>query len=412
MSWLSAWWSKPALKIQDPENSRATGRTWAGRDVGVQAAMQLSTFWSCCRLISETVATLPLQVFERQTDGSKAARSDHWLYDLVHDSPNADLTAAEFWEGVVLSLCVHGNAFAIKDVASNGRVISLNLVPFEKVTVRRDERGALRYGVNHRGWIGDFDESRIFHVRGFGPGEDVGLSPVSYARQTLSIADGIGASVGATFRNGMRSSVFFTAPQGVKMTPDQRKAFKETFIDPYVGADAAAAGLLEHGFTVNPVSLSPHDAEMLLSWRFSVEDICRWLRVPPILIGHAGDGQTMWGSGVEQIMLGWLTLGLRPYLTRIEQAIKKRLLPIGDRGKIYAEFNVEGLLRADSAGRAALMSALVQNGLLTRNEGRAMDNRAPQPGGDGLTVQSNLVPLDMLGKVPARAVQPAPGEPV
>lgn len=120
----------------------------------------------------------------------------------------------------------------------------------------------------------------------------------------------------------------------------------------------------------------------------------------------------MWGSGVEQIMLGWLTLGLRPYLTRIEQAIKKRLLTPADRLRFYAEFNVEGLLRADSVGRAALQASNAQNGIRNRNELRAMENLPPVPGGDVLTVQSNLLPLDMLGKAPPRAVQPAPGEPI
>jgi HK97 family phage portal protein len=137
---------------------------------------------------------------------------------------------------------------------------------------------------------------------------------------------------------------------------------------------------------------------MLLSWKFSTEEICRWLRVPPILVGHAAEGQTMWGSGVEQIMLGWLTLGLRPYLSRVEQAIKKRLIGSNERDRIFAEFNVEGLLRADSAGRAALYSTFAQNGINTRNEIRARENLPPLPGGDDLTVQSNLVPLDMLGQ--------------
>lgn len=137
---------------------------------------------------------------------------------------------------------------------------------------------------------------------------------------------------------------------------------------------------------------------MLLTWRFSIEDLCRWLRIPPVLVGHAAQGQTMWGSGIEQIMLGWYVLGLRPYLTRIEQAIKKRLLPRQLLGKVYAEFLFEGLFRADSVGRAALLASLGQNGYMTRNEGRAMDNKPPMPGGDVLTVQSNLVPLDQLGK--------------
>jgi HK97 family phage portal protein len=400
---LLSWWRKPALKVQDPENSRrGKGDSWSGRDVGPDGAMRLSAWWSGVRLTSETVATFPCAVFERQADGSKRARSDHWLYAIVHDSPNADQTAAEFWESSVVSLCIFGNAYALKDKRTDGSIISLtplSAAPGD-MNRRRDDRGILRYSFVFRGRrYEDLTEDDVFHIRGFGDdGCGGGLSVISYARESLGIAEAIAASAGSTFRNGMKNSIFFTAPPGVKMTKDQRDDFRKAFIDPYVGGEATNAGLLEQGFDVKSVSLPPKDAEMLLTWRFTIEDVCRWLRVPPILIGHAPEGQTMFGSGVEQTLLFWYTLGLRPYLTRIEQAIKKRLLTPAERNKIYAEFNFEGLLRADSQGRAALLSSLGQNGYITRNEGRALDNREPMPGGDTLTVQSNLIPLDQLGK--------------
>ncbi|MBR0855656.1 phage portal protein [Bradyrhizobium liaoningense] len=417
MSWLLSWWTKPALKVQDPENSRrGKSDTWAGRDVGPNGAMQLSAFWSCVRLNSETISTLPLGMYEKQRDGSKAPAEGHVLYGVLHDSPNADQTAAEFWEGQVISLCIFGNAYSLKDKREDGSIISLTPLSAAPGDMqrKRDDKGVLRYSFTHRGkrYVG-LTEDDVFHIRGFGDdGNGGGLSVIAFARQSLSISEAIAASAGATFRNGMKSSIFFTSPPGVKMDQTQRNDFRKAFIDPYVGGEATNAGLLEQGFDVKTVSLPPKDAEMLLTWRFSIEEICRWLRVPPVLIGHSADGQTMWGSGIEQIMLGWLTLGLRPYLTRIEQAIKKRLVLPKERGRIFAEFNVEGLLRADSAGRASLLSSLVQNGLMTRNEGRALDNRQRMDGGDVLTVQSNLVPIDMLGKLPPKAVQPAPGEPV
>jgi HK97 family phage portal protein len=389
------------------EFRRGKGDTWAGRDVGPDGAMQLSTYWSCVRLHGETVGTLPLGVYEKAKDGSKQPVS-HWLADLLQDSPNSEQTAPEFLEGQIVNMCIHGNAYALKDKRDDKSIVSLTPLSAAPGDMdrKRDAQGTLRYSFTHRGrrYIG-LTEDDIFHVRGFGDdGNGGGLSVVQYARQSLAIAEGVEASSGATFRNGMKSSIFFTAPPGVKMTDPQRKDFREAFIDPYVGGEATNAGLLEQGFDVKAVSLPPKDAELLLTRRFSVEDICRWLRTPPVLIGHSADGQTMWGSGVEQIMLGWLTLGLRPYLTRYEKSIKKRLLRPADRARgIFAEFNVEGLLRADSAGRAALMSSLVQNGLMTRNEGRALDNRRPMDGGDVLTVQSALVPLDMLHMIGASA---------
>lgn len=398
-----SWWSKPALKVRDPQNSRAAASgVYSGRRVDVAGAMQISTWWACTRLLSETVGTLPAGFYERKADGSKVAATDHDLYTLLHDSPNADQTAVQFWEGMVLSICTFGDGVAMKEMSADGKRI-LALTPISAapgdLSIRRDERGSLRYRFSHRGKAFDLSEDRIFHVRGFGGGGDRGLSPIAYARQSLGLADAIALSAGSTFKNGMKASVFFKSPAGVKLDKEKRDEFKRAFIDPYVGAEAnASAGLLEHGFDVTTVSLPPKDAEMLLSWRFTVEEICRWHRVPPILIGHSAPGQTMFGAGVEQIMLAWYTLGLRPYLTRIEQAIKKQLLRPEERKRYFCEFNIEGLLRADSAGRAALYASAGQNGWMDRNEIRSKENLPRRDGADKLTVQSNLLPIEQLGQ--------------
>jgi HK97 family phage portal protein len=146
-----------------------------------------------------------------------------------------------------------------------------------------------------------------------------------------------------------------------------------------------------------------------MSRKHSVEEICRYLDMPPILIGHASEGQTMWGSGVEAINLAWLTLGLRPYLTRIEQAVKKRILTPADRARgIFVEFNVDGLLRADSKSRAELMSKMIQNAALEPNEWRRKENLPRRDGGDQLFINSTLVPIAQAGQHAQRAAQAVP----
>lgn len=410
---LLSWWRGRKVKLTDGTfwASWFGGESWSGKAVSPEGAMQLAAWWACVRLISETVATLPIGLYSRQENGAKQPNTEHDLYRLLHDSPNADQTACEFWEGMTAALCIFGNAYARKEM--DGRKLrALTPMPPDATVVRRDENGALRYRYTDKGKSFDLYEDEVFHIRGFGLGGDVGLSPVSYARQTLGIAMAIGEASGKTFAHGMRASGWFKYKNGI-LTQPQREQAQKVLVEKYSGSGASAkAGILEGDFDWISANINPQDAELLLSWKFSVEEICRWLRTPPILIGHAAEGQTMWGSGVEQIMLGWLTLGLRPYLTRIEQAIKKRLIAPAERSTIFAEFNVEGILRGDSAARAAFMSTMAQNGFLTRNEGRALDNRAPVDGGDVLTVQSNLVPLDQLGKLPPRPTQPAAGEPI
>jgi HK97 family phage portal protein len=272
------------------------------------------------------------------------------------------------------------------------------------IRVARNERGARVYRYSDPKGFRELAEDDVFHVRGFGAGGDVGLSPVSYARQTMGTALAADETAAETFRNGLQISGFLKEAPGTKSTPEQRKDLLKLF-DEFMGSlNAGKVMPLPHGFDFAGITMNPEDAQLLQTRRFHVEEICRWFRVPPFMIGHT-EKSTSWGTGIEQQMIGFLTFSLRPYLTRIEQAIKKQLIMPAERATIYAEFNLEGLLRADSQGRAALLSALGQNGYLTRNEGRARDNLPPLPGGDVLTVQSNLVPLDQLGRVTGSSEQ-------
>jgi HK97 family phage portal protein len=149
---------------------------------------------------------------------------------------------------------------------------------------------------------------------------------------------------------------------------------------------------------VTTVGINPDDAQLLQSRAFSVEEICRWFRVPPFMVGHS-EKSTSWGTGIEQQMIGFLTFTLGPWLKRIEQAIQKDLMTPAERSRYFVKFNVEGLLRADSAARAAFYSAMVNNGIYTRDECREKEDMLPMGGNAAvLTVQTALAPLDDLGK--------------
>lgn len=396
MSWLGSF--RRRLSLMNSSGWIAGGGSWSGEPVSVDNAMQLSAFWACVRLISETIATLPIAVLERQADGSKAARPDHQLYSLLHDSPNADQTATEFLEGLFLALLTQGNGYAEK-VYSGDRLTALQPLDAAAMVLHRDrDDGDLRYRFTDRGKAYDLPSDKVFHLKGFGAGGDLGLSPVAYARQTLGISIATEKAAGSTFANGMRASGFFKFPK--TLTEQQFEQARKVLVEPYSGSGATGkAGILDSGVEFLPVNLPPKDAEMLLSRRFNVEEICRWFGVPPVLVGHAAEGVTAWGSGIETLMGAWLTMGLRSFLVRFEMAARKRLIDPGERSRISVEFNVEGLLRGDSASRAAFISTMVQNGVFSRNRARALENepRDPSPLADALTVQSNLVPLAKLG---------------
>ncbi len=374
--------------------------SYSGKSVNVQTALQLAAFWACVRLISETIATLPLQLYQRDARGGRTVAREHWLYTVLHDQPNANMTSVEFWEAVVAQLCLWGNAYCFKTYAG-ARIISLDPLKPNLMQVKTDLNGALTYHYTTAKGIKIYGEAEIWHLKGFGIDGLIGLSPVSYARNSLGASMSSDEASGKVFANGMRSGGALKMAQILK--PDQRKEIRESLAPELAGtANTGKLMVLEGGMEYQPLSMNPDDAQMLQTRAFHVEEICRWFRVPPFMVGHS-EKSTSWGTGLEQQMLGFLTFALRPYLSRIEQGIKKSLLPPAERAKYHAEFSLEGLMRADSAGRAALYASAAQNGWMTRNEIRELENWPPVDGGDELTVQSNLVPISLLGKITSTA---------
>lgn len=389
-----SYWSGKTIRLTDGDFWKGFFGlgTNSGETVTVEKALQLDALWACVKLVAETVGTLPCMVYE--TDGATIASSNP-IYELLHDQPNADDTAVEFWEGVVLSLMLYGNAFAEKKM--NGeRLVALVPLDPRHVSVDRNRSGERVYEVKEDNKTRKLAENRILHVRGLRlPGSDLGLSPIAAARQTLGNAMAAEKSAGRMFANGMQAAGVLSSDQVLKK--DQREQLG-TIMAQYAGSDKAGKlMILEAGLKYQQLSLNPEDAQMLETRQFSVEQICRWFGVPPVMVGHASNGVTMWGSGVEQLILQFSKTGLRPVLKRIEAAIRRDLLDATTRPKVKVEFNMEGLLRGDSAARAAFYSTMVQNGILTRNEARKLENRPTIGGADQLTAQTNLAPLDKLG---------------
>lgn len=368
----------------------------AGKTVTVNKALQLSAVWSCVRLLAETIATLPVGFYQHTDNGRKSAK-DHHLYELLHNQPNADMTSVEFWEVVMAGLLLWGNAYIEIDRIGR-RIIALTPLRPDRTKPDNDADGNPIYRYRPPGGAGEriILEKDMMHIRAFGTTGRIGLSPVSYARETLGSAMAADEASAKFFANGMRPSGVLRMDQILKK--EQRQEVRDSLSEQFSGSmNTGKMMVLEAGMQYQQIAMKPEDAQMLQTRAFNIEEICRWFRVWPGLIGHHAQGQTMWGSGVEQMLIGFLTFSLRPWLTRIEQAIRRSLLAPGERGKYFAEFSIEGLLRADSAARAAFYSTMTQNGIMTRNEARQKENLTPQSGGDQLTVQSNLLPLDQLG---------------
>lgn len=391
-------WLGVPVDLMDADFWRFFGnQNVAGQVVNQTTVLQLSAVWACVRLIAETISTLPLQVYKRTADGREVAR-DHPIYSLIHSQPNIDSTSAVFWESMVVAMLMGGNGFAeIKTIGD--RIVALYYLDTCRLTIDKYQ-GKRRYRYkNDDGTQREIPESKIFRVPGFTLNGDWGVSAVSYGAQVFGSALAAANASNSTFEKGMMSTIAFSVDG--KLAPDQRDSFRD-MIRRITGAlNAGESPVLENGMTAAPLGINPVDAQLLESRQFSVEDICRWFRVPPSMVGH-GSAVSNWGTGIEQQMIGFLTFVMRPWLIRIEQYIALRLIPPSDRALYYAEFNVEGLLRTDSKTRAEVNAINVNSGLRPRDEVRIQENLKPMGGNAAvLTVQASTTVLDKLGETPA-----------
>lgn len=374
------------VTVADYRDSRAAH---AGSVVG------LSATWSCIQLIAGTIASLPVAVYRTDSKGIRTIAKDHPLYFVLHDSPNYDQTAVDFWEVMAASVELNGNAFALIERRGDGTLTALHPIRPDLVKVRRADDGGLEYS-----WTEDNRRrvkkgSDVLHIRG--PLGDAlsGASTLSMCRNVFEDALSAETAAGAMFANGVNASGVLSTPEEVRLNAEQRAELETRLREKYMGSVRQGLPmLLDGGLKWVPMSINPADAQMLESRKFSGEQICRIFGVPPAMVGF-GDKASNWGTGKEVEVLGFQKFTLRPRLKRIEQALLKQLVPLAERRaqSLTIEFNLDGLLRGDTASRYDAYEKAIRMGLATRNECRALENLPPVAGGDVITVQMQDVPL-------------------
>jgi len=388
----------------------AEGRLWGESAVSERGILQLSAAMACVRLLSQTIATLPIGLYRRLGDGSRKAMPDHPLYEILHNQPNADMTAVDFWQLIVAMMLLRGTGFAEIDRIGD-RIVGLTPLARGCMTWRRLQSGELEFTYTYNGKARVIPRRNLWVLPAFTLDGEVGISPICYGANVFSGAAAADRASNQTFANGMAASGFVSygkdSTAWLKETQrDQLRSSLQQFT--HGGAKAGGVFVLEGGMGYQALAMNPEDAQMLETRSFNVEEICRWFGVPPTLIGH-GDKTSNWGTGLEQQNLAFLTYHLRPWLSKLEQSIRKNLLAPAEKQRYFAEFSVEGLLRADSAGRASFYATMLNNGVMTSDEVRLKENLEPMGGNaEVLRVQSAMVPLDKIGEQP----KPAPATPV
>ena len=402
---------KPKDSYDSPSYSYFFGRTHADKRVNDRTAMQIIAVYACVRVLSEAIAQLPLHVYQ-YTDNGKERVPKHPLYFLLHDQPNPEMTSFVFRETLMAHLLIYGNAYA--QIIRNGRGEVLGLYPLmpDKVRVDRDDRGRLIYRYSR------YDEhnpnfkqqgeiilpmEQVLHIPGLGFDGLVGYSPIAMAKNAIGLAvacDEYGASF---FANGASPSAVLEHPGVIKNPERVREAWQRA----YGSGNAHKTAILEEGMKYTPISIPNNEAQFLETRKFQIEEIARLYRVPLHMIGDL-DHATF--SNIEHLSLEFVKYTLDPWLVRWEQGLQKALLSDSEKGRYFIKFNVEGLLRGDYASRMQGYATARQNGWLSANDIRELEDMNAIPDEEGGTLYLVNGSFTKLADAGAFAEQPAAAE--
>ncbi len=378
------------------------GGSTSGKNVNERSAMQMTAVYSCVRILSEAVAGLPLHLYRYTDEGGKEKAVDHPLYFLLHDEPNPEMTSFVFRETLMTHLLLWGNAYA--QIIRNGKGEVLALYPLmpNRMTVDRDEKGGLIYKYNTnkddaptiKGSVVYLKPSDVLHIPGLGFDGLVGYSPIAMAKNAIGMAIACEEYGAKFFANGATPGGILEHPGTVKDPERVRDSWHSAFGG---SPNANKVAVLEEGMRYTPISISPEQAQFLETRKFQINEIARIFRVPPHMVG---DLEKSSFSNIEQQSLEFVKYTLDPWVCRWEQAMVRSLLSPTDKKNYFVKFNVDGLLRGDYQSRMNGYATARQNGWMSANDIRELENLDLIPteqGGDLYLINGNMTKLADAG---------------
>lgn len=386
------------------------GGTTSGKAVTERSAMQMTAVYSCVRILAEAIAGLPLHLYRYGEDGSKEKAIDHPLYTLLHDEPNPEMTSFVFRETLMTHLLLWGNAYAQIIRNGKGDVVALYPLMPNRMKVDRDEHGELYYEYQTsqddahtmKGSVVRLSPRDVLHVPGLGFDGLVGYSPIAMAKNAIGLAIATEEYGSKFFANGATPGGVLEHPNVVKDPERVRSSWDAAFGG---SANANKVAVLEEGMKYTPISISPEQAQFLETRKFQIDEIARIFRVPPHMIG---DLEKSSFSNIEQQSLEFVKYTLDPWVCRWEQSMQRALLRQEEKQQYFLKFNVDGLLRGDYQSRMNGYAVGRQNGWMSANDIRELENLdriSAEDGGDLYLVNGNMVPLVSAGAAYAATAQ-------
>ena len=378
------------------------GQTQSGKTVTERSAMQITAVYSCVRILDEAVAGLPLHLYSYNQSGGTDKETKHPLCFLLHDEPNPEMTSFVFRETLMAHLLLWGNAYAQIIRNGKGEVIALYPLMPNRMSVDRDSKGQISYTYQvsnddsktlKEGTV-TLKSSDVLHIPGLGFDGLVGYSPIAMAKNSIGLAI-------ATEEYGAKFFVNGAAPSGVLKHPGTIKdpsKVRDSWNSTYGGSsNAHRVAVLEEGLKYTQIGISPDQAQFLETRKFQITEIARIFRVPPHMVG---DLEKSSFSNIEQQSLEFVKYTLDPWVVRWEQAMIRALLSPNEKEKYFIKFNVDGLLRGDYQSRMNGYAIGRQNGWMSANDIRTLENLdkiSTEDGGDLYLINGNMLPLKNAG---------------
>lgn len=369
------------------------GNTSSGKIVNERTAMQTTAVYACVRILSETIASLPLHTYKYTKDGKEKA-INHQLYHLLHDEPNPEMTSFVFRETLMSHLLLWGNAYAqiIRD--GRGNVLALYPLLPDKMMVDRTSTGEIYYEYCTDNGIIILKKEDVLHIPGLGFDGLTGYSPIAMAKNAIGMSIATEEYGAKFFANGANPGGVLEHP-GIVKDPSR---IRDSWNAVYQGSsNAHRVAVLEEGMKFQSIGIPPEQAQFLETRKFQINEIARIFRIPPHMIG---DLEKSSFSNIEQQSLEFVKYTLDPWVIRWEQSIQKAILSPSEKKEYFIKFNVDSLLRGDYQSRMNGYAIGVQNGFLSSNDIRRLENMNDIPdelGGNLYRTNGNMVPLNSVG---------------
>ena len=397
--WGTAFSDVSGLQRREPSMSAIRNVTPIPPDAG----LQLSAVWACVTLLAESIASLPLVVMRVDRNGDKVEARTSRLWEILRHQPNAWMTSHDFWLAMALNRFLRGNAYALVSRDRDGQLLSLTPLAADQMEIAVID-GEVVYQYYKDGNLLAYSADKILHWKGLGNGL-VGLSTLEYMQATTTEMINAQTNASELYGNGRQLTGLLCIDQD--LNAKQIRELKERYskLSTIQGSSNDWLHVLPGDIKYQQIGMSAADAQLLETRKFGIDEIARWFGVPSALINISGGVSN---AGLETLVDQFYRATVQPLCSALEQAIRQRVMTPAERADGYAvEFKMSALLRANVESRYRSYATALQNGFMTRNEVRRLENLKATDGADDLTAQTNLAPLDALGKVAASSGAPS-----